>query len=193
MPQFKKEKMIEYIDKEHLYLYDGVIIPSVSDILKYIFPDKYKGIDLSIIQNKALYGTKLHEMIQSIDEGIFVQSRGLKLCLRASLEQYEIIKNDNSIKILSQEQIVCYNGIYAGRYDKEAMVNDELALIDIKTTAQLDKEYLSWQLSFYELASGKKYDKLYVIWLPKKEKGKIIEIERKSKKELLDILEKMKE
>jgi hypothetical protein len=78
----------------------------------------------------------------------------------------------------------------AGRYDSEAMIKRELSLVDRKTTAELDEEYLSWQLSYYELAKGKRYKKLYVEWLPKKGLGKIVEIKRKSKKELIEMLEK---
>ena len=86
--------------------------------------------------------------------------------------------------------MVCYKGLYAGRYDSEAMIKGELSLVDRKTTAELDEEYLSWQLSYYELAKGKRYKKLYVEWLPKKELGQLIKIERKSKKELIEMLEK---
>ena len=53
---------------------------------------------------------------------------------------------------------------------------------------ELDKEYLSWQLSFYELAIGNRFKKLYCLWLPKKELGRLVEIKRKSKKELLKVL-----
>ena len=72
-----------------------------------------------------------------------------------------------------------------------AIVNDEECLIDIKTTAELDKEYLSWQLSMYELAIGKKFKKLYCLWLPKGGLGKLIEIERIEKEEIEKILGEM--
>ena len=73
-----------------------------------------------------------------------------------------------------------------------ARIGEDLCLCDIKTTAELDLEYLSWQLSFYELATGKTFDKLYAIWLPKKELGELVEIERKPRKELLRKLEEYK-
>ena len=52
----------------------------------------------------------------------------------------------------------------------------------------LDEEYLSWQLSMYELAYGKKFDKLYAIWLPKGGIAKLVEIKRKNKKEIEKII-----
>ena len=41
--------MIEFIEDGHIYLMDGVIIPSVSEILHFIFPNKYAGIDKRIL------------------------------------------------------------------------------------------------------------------------------------------------
>jgi hypothetical protein len=63
--------MIEYIDQDHVYLYNGEIIPSVTQILSFIFPDKYKGIPEYILKNKSQYGTKIHEAIEKFEsEGI---------------------------------------------------------------------------------------------------------------------------
>ena len=73
-----------------------------------------------------------------------------------------------------------------------AQIGSDKCLCDIKTTAELDKEYLSWQLSFYELATGKRFDKLYAIWLPKGKLGQLVEIKRKPQKELLRKLEEFK-
>lgn len=73
-----------------------------------------------------------------------------------------------------------------------AKVNGKKYLIDIKTTAKLDKEYLSWQLSLYEKAKGEQFDGLACIWLPKKELGQFVEIERKTRNEIKKILEAYK-
>ena len=51
--------MVEFLEKEHIYLVDGVIVPSVTQILEKIFPDKYKGIPEDILQRKASYGRYL--------------------------------------------------------------------------------------------------------------------------------------
>lgn len=182
--------MLEYIEETHTYLYDGIIIPSVSEILhKYIFKDKYKGIPEYILKNKAEYGTQVHKAIETLEEiGTFkVQNIYQEL----SIEQYIKLKEKNNIQVLEQEKMVCYKGIYAGRFDMIANINEELCLVDIKTTAQLDKEYLSWQLSLYELADGRKFDKFYCLWLPKKGLGKLVEIERKDIKEIEKLLEEI--
>ena len=186
--------MLEFIEKEHLYLYEGVIIPSVSEILKFIFPDKYKDIPKWILEDKAEYGTLVHKLCEEMDLGKTItelkQEYKFNYIVEASLNQHLKIKKEYELEPITMEQRVCYKGLYAGTYDLEANIKGKFSLIDRKTTAELDKEYISWQLSFYELASGKEYEKFYVEWLPKKGLGQMVEIERKPKKELLEVLER---
>lgn len=183
--------MIEFLENEHLYIKDGIVIPSVSEILHYIFPDKYKNIPKKILERKAEYGTRLHLAIQLLEEqGIEIE---LNPNQRASLLQYLELKKEYNVKVLEQELIVSYEYEYAGRLDMIAYVDEKLCLIDIKTTYELDEEYLSWQLSYYELAYGEKFDKLYCLWLPKNKLGDLVEIKRKEKKELLKKIKEKKE
>lgn len=185
---------LEFVEEGHLYLYKGMIIPSVSDILAFIFPNKYKDVPDYILQNKAEYGSLVHELVEQLENGKTIeelkQDYEFNYIVEASLEQHLRLKKEYGIETISQEKMVCYKGLYAGRYDSEAMIKRELSLVDRKTTAELDEEYLSWQLSYYELAKGKRYKKLYVEWLPKKGLGKLVEIKRKSKKELIEMLNK---
>lgn len=181
--------MLEYIEEEHLYLYNGIIIPSVSQLLhEKLFKDKYKGIPEYILKTKAIYGSQIHKAIEDLENNIEYHLPSVYQEL--SIEQYLKLKEKHNIEVLEQEKMVCYKGIYAGRYDMVANVNNELCLIDIKTTAELDLEYLSWQLSLYELADGRKFDKLYALWLPQKNIGKLVEIPRKSKKQIIDLLKR---
>lgn len=187
--------MIEFIEEEHLYLCDGIIIPSVSEILHFIFPDKYKNVDEQTLQKKAVYGSKVHEAIECLEQSKTLPE--LDENQKFSIRQWQYLKEKYNISVIIQEQMIHYGDNYAGSFDMVANVNGYLSLCDIKTTATLDKEYLSWQLSFYELANESMYhtrfDKLYAIWLPKRECGQLVEIERKSRAELLDVLEKFKE
>lgn len=178
---------IEYLDEEHIYLCNGIIVPSVSQILHLIFPDKYKNVNKQILSAKAQYGTELHAYIEQYENGVIIQK--LNYIQEASFNQYLKIKEKYKLNVISQEQIINYKDIYAGRFDMIAQVNDDYCLCDIKTTAELDIEYLSWQLSLYEYAYGKRFDKLYAIWLPKKELGKLVEIKRKTKKEIKQLLQ----
>lgn len=180
--------MIEFVENGHLYLYNGVIIPSVSQVLSETkFKDKYKGIPIWILENKAEYGTRIHLLIELYEKKEIYSLKNVYEEL--SLNQYVRLKEQYKIKVLEQEKIVCYKGLYAGRFDMIAEVNGITSLIDIKTTSRLDKNYVSWQLSLYELASGKKFDKFYCLWLPKGGISKLVEIEKVKEKDLKEFIE----
>lgn len=187
---------ITFLEEPHIYLVDGVITPSVSEILHYIFPDKYKGVNRKILNKKAEYGTTIHESIEMYEANIktmslkeafdvVIQAKELSYIQEASLRQYLKLKTRYNIEVLEQEMMIQYEKKYAGRFDMVANVNGALSLCDIKTTAELDEEYLSYQLSYYEMAMGKKFDKLYAIWLPKKDIGQVVEIKRKPREVLI--------
>lgn len=183
--------MIDFIEEGHIYLKDGIITPSVSEILHFIFPDKYKNVTANILNKKAEYGSKVHEAIEVLEKtGEIIE---LNTYQELSIQQYMKLKQKYDIEVLEQEQMISYDYDYCGRFDMIAKVGEYICLCDIKTTAELDLEYLSWQLSFYEMAYGKTFDKLYAIWLPKKDLGQLVEVNRKPKEELIKKLKEFKE
>lgn len=178
---------VEYIDEIHTYLVNGIIVPSVSQLIhENVFPDKYKGVPKKILQAKAEYGTEVHSIIEKIENS--EEYTTTSVYIKESIKQYFKLKDEYNVVVKEQEKIVNYKDIYAGRFDMVAEINGSLCLCDIKTTAELDLEYLSWQLSMYELAYGKKFDKLIAIWLPKKGLGKIVEVERIEKEKILKMI-----
>jgi len=180
--------VIEFIESTHVYLVDGVITPSVSQILAAtIFKDKYNGIPDYILDRARVYGTSVHKAIE-INDWI-----GLSDEEYISYENWLKLVRTHKISVISNEQIVAYGTQYAGTYDMEAWVDTDNCLIDIKTTYKIDMEYLSWQLSYYEMAYCKMYnkplfDKLYCVWLTKKGEYKLLEIQRIEKNRLEELL-----
>lgn len=189
--------MIEFLEEPHLYLKDGILVKSVTQILQLIFPDKYKGIDKRTLDKKAQFGTKGHSIIEHLDvsnlekaknQVLDIENKDLQICIREYLRLVEKYK----IKPLEHEKIVSYEYLYCGTLDLIAQVDGIVSLCDIKFTAELDKEYLSWQLGMYALALGKEFEKYYCVWLPKKNLGQLVEIIPKTKKEILDKLRELK-
>lgn len=177
---------IEFIEEIHTYLCDGVIIPSVSELLNFIFPDKYKGIPEHILSEKAQFGTNVHKAIENFENGLEISLTEFE---EITFNQYLKLKAKYNLHVIEQEKMISYDGRYAGRLDMIADVNHYRCLIDIKTTAKLDKESLAYQLGFYKLAYyGLPIEKCYCLWLPKKDLGQLIEIVPKSEKTLLEVL-----
>lgn len=178
--------MIEFLPEQHIYLIDGVITPSVSEILRFIFPDKYKAIPPHILANAATFGTNIHSAIEAFEND---QEFTLEPAEILVFEKYMQVREERNIRPTKLEQLVSYENRYVGRLDMIADVNYYRCLIDIKTTYKLDEEALAWQLGLYKLAYNEPIEKCYCLWLPKKNPGKLVEITPKGKKEIDKILD----
>ena len=196
--------MVEFLEDTHTYLIDGIIVPSVTTIIKKILPDKYKGIDTKILQKKAKYGTKGHEVIEFIGKNKLdhtealndiverFNTREINQYLYISLREYLRLCNKHQIEVIENEKIVNYGYEFVGTLDMIANVKGKRCLIDIKFTAELDNEYLSWQLRMYRMAYGEEFDGYYCLWLPKGKIGKLAEVIPKTEEEILKKLEEIK-
>lgn len=178
---------LEFIESIHEYIYQGVIIPSVSELINFIMPNKYKGIPERILKEKAEWGTRIHQAIENYENGLETALTELE---QVTFEQYLKVKEKYNLNVLEQEKMICFEGRYAGRLDMVADVNYYRCLIDIKTTAKLDKEALSWQLGMYKIAYPEPIEKCYCLWLKKGDLGRLVEIIPKTEKEILKVVEK---
>lgn len=176
--------MVEFIKDTHTYLVNGVIVPSVSEILRdTVFADKYKDVPAFVLQRAATFGKAIHDAIEHSDSILLNEEQ------QVVYDRWLTLKDKHKIKPIHHEQITHYEMDYAGTFDMIAEMNGEQCLVDIKTTYNLDIEYLSWQLSMYALAYGFA-GKLYAVWLPKRKGAKLVEIKYKEEYEILELLER---
>ena len=174
---------LEYFDDEHVYLVDGVIVPSITQILKYKFGGKYNGVSKSVLQKASEKGTMVHEAIEKYCkygyESDLPELRNFKFIQRAY--KFDVIENEVPV-------ILSFDGkpVSAGRLDlviekigEDGVLHGERGIADIKRTSTLDKEYLSYQLNLYRIAYqqcyGMKIDFLKGIHL-REEKRKYVDI-----------------
>lgn len=172
-----KTSNIEYLDDVHAYLIDGVIVPSVSELIRFKYPDIYKDIPEKILKQKANYGTKVHDYIQMfVNKDITmeeIQAKNIDPNIKIAVEQFEILRKKWAFFIQDMEQIVHYKDKYAGRYD---IRTEDNFIIDIKTTAQLHENLLALQIGLYNMACSIDCGIGYCIWLPKGKAGKVVTI-----------------
>ncbi len=186
--------MIKFLQEEHLYVNDdGIVIPSVTQLVGYAFPDAYANVPAHVLKNKAQYGTKVHQTIEDYIKGDldlkqFHFSR-VDPNIKSALNQYQRLekKHQNLLKIKSIEQIVDYEQRFAGTFD---LLTKDNVLIDIKTTATLHKDWLALQLGLYYLALGIHKKTGYCLWIPKSSPGELVEIQVWSNEECIELLEK---
>lgn len=145
---------LEYFDDEHIYLVDGVQVPSITDILKIRFGRKYDGIDKEILRRASEAGTAVHEAIQQY----CVTGEERKL---PELRNFKFLQKHYNFFVLATEVPVILHlsdiPIAAGRLDLVLEMNGQTGGADIKRTASLDKDYLFYQLNLYRIAYRQSY------------------------------------
>ena len=176
---------IEFIESSHTYLVGGVIVPSVTQLINFIYPNKFDGVPKQTLLAKSKFGTNVHNAIECYENGLEFELSPME---RVVFEQYLRVKDREKIEVVEQEKMIHYQDKYAGRLDMIANVNGIRSLVDVKTTAKIDYDSLAWQLAFYELGCGEKFQKHYVLWLPKKGMGRLVEITPKTKEEVLEVV-----
>lgn len=141
--------VLEYIDETHTYLYDGIVLPSITQLLKCKFGGKYDGIPRAVLNRAAELGTAVHKAIEDYErQGIEVdlpELRSWKSLKKA--QQFECVDNEVPVVLFRDgEAVAC------GRVDLVLAENGWLGLGDIKRTSTLDKQYLAYQLNCYRKA-----------------------------------------
>lgn len=154
---------LEFLEEGHIYIYDGIPIPSVSDIVKFVFPDKYGEVPEHILQEAAKFGTEMHSIVEEYEDH---KTRDFyTITQEILLDDYKKLKKENNLEVVKKEQMIHNKDIYAGRYDQLAKQGDKTVLIDLKFTAELDYEWLQLQLSLYNMVV--KADKLGCYHIPR--------------------------
>ena len=146
---------LEYIDETHTYVYEGIVLPSITQMLKLKFVHKYDGVNPATLNRAAGKGTALHKAIEDYEQ------QGIESDLK-ELRNYKFLKKAYKFECLDNEvPVVLFDGgepIAGGRLDLVLGENGATGLGDIKRTATLDKEYLAYQLNLYRLAYQQCYN-----------------------------------
>lgn len=174
---------LEFIENGHIYVCDGEIVPSITQILKLKFGGKYDHVNRQTLQKASEKGTMVHEAIEKYCkygyESDLPELRNFKFLQRAY--KFDVIENEVPV-------ILSFDGepVSAGRLDlviekigEDGVLHGERGIADIKRTSTLDKEYLAYQLNLYRIAYqqcyGIKIDFLKGIHL-REEKRKYVDI-----------------
>ncbi len=150
-----KGHTLEYIDETHTYLVNGIIVPSITQILKIKFGNKYDGVSKEVLNRAADLGTAVHKAIENFEksniESDLVELRNYKFLK----EHYKFVCLDNEVPIILFQDNV---PVAAGRLDLVLKIEEDIGLGDIKRTSVLDKEYLAYQLNLYRIGYQQCYD-----------------------------------
>lgn len=167
----------------HEYWFGSKQLRGISHLYgKHINPSKYAGVSERVLMAAAGRGTLIHEDCRQVDM--------FDIATTPEGRDYQMLKVKHGIRPLANEYLVSDNEEFATMID---MLDEELSLYDFKTTAILDEESLSWQLSicahlFEQQNPDLKVKKLYGIWL-RNGKAKLVEVPRIATEIIYDLLD----
>lgn len=148
------DHQLEYIDDIHTYLVDGIIVPSITQILKVRFGHKYDGISTRTLQKAADAGTAMHKAIENyITKGEEDGSEELRN-FKFLMKQYKLTPIKSEVPVILYQDGAPFA---AGRLDLVLQDGERIGLGDLKRTSTLDKEYLACQLNLYAIAYAQTY------------------------------------
>lgn len=150
-----KGHTLEYIDEIHQYLVDGLCIPSITQLIKIKFGNKYNGISKEVLQKAANKGSEMHEAIE------LYEKEGKESDI-PELRNYKFLKKHYKWEVLQSEiPIILFNDdkpIAAGRLDQVIKIGDEKGINDLKRTSTFDKDYVALQTNLYRIGYQQSYD-----------------------------------
>ncbi len=144
---------VEYLENSHIYIVDGVIVPSITQLLKSNHQNNV-SIPEAVLEKARERGNRVHKEIENYEKnGDVVESE--------ELEHYRFLKAANDFSVKDVEKIVVLEKdgqvVACGRLDQLIEIDGELAINDIKSTYKLNYEYLYHQTNLYRIAHNQTY------------------------------------
>ena len=169
-------RTLEFDEETHSYICDGVLLPSITQILQTKFGHKYDFVDGRTLERAAERGTAIHKAIEDYVETGFDDQSDEVRGYRFLSDRYHFTALKSEVPVLLH---LAGEPIAAGRLDLIIRFVNSCAVADIKTTSTLDKEYLAYQLNLYRIAYQQTYKEtiheLYGIHL-REDKRKLVQI-----------------
>lgn len=145
---------LEYFDDTHTYLYDGLMLPSVSRILESKFNGEYKNVPPAVLNNAAQRGTAVHKAIENYNNSGYDDGSEAVRNFKFLQKQYgfEVLDSELPLVIFKDDMpIAC------GRLDMTMLIDGQTGIADIKTVSALNKEKIAYQLNLYRIGLMQSY------------------------------------
>lgn len=172
----------DFTDNKHIYCSRKVErYLSITTLLKEMgISPSYDGVNEEVLNKAKDYGEMVHSEIENyckFDE----------IGIADELQEFIKWSKKNKINYAVSEYRV-HDERLAGSIDLIYMQNGKLVISDIKTTSQVHKDSVSWQLSLYRYLLGEKIEKATCIHI-RPDLFEVIEIPLKSNEECKKLID----
>lgn len=166
--ELQDNKRVFFDPVSHTYLMgDKVLIGVTSLMAKHGLSPDYSGIPEATLKKAAAEGTAIHQEIEDYDNGVSVLRTPL-------IEEYIDICRENGLIFARNEYLISDDELVASSIDGVYGPENDISLVDYKTTQKVHRRPLAWQLGIYkvlfERQTGRKVAKCYCLHIDKKER-----------------------
>ena len=145
---------LEYYDETHTYLYDGLILPSVTQILGVKYRNDYANVPPAVLNNAARRGTAVHKAIENFNVSGYDDGS-------EAVRNFKFLQKQYGFEVLDSElPLVLFKDdmpIACGRLDMTMLMNGQTGIADIKTVSALNREKIAYQLNLYRIGLKQSY------------------------------------
>lgn len=168
---------LTFEEKAHQYKLNGLVLPSVTTIMKPLSEDVYGSIDEQVLNRAAQRGTAVHNAIENYIkfgiEDIPPEHEGYFKAFLKWFEEHNVVPYGTEIKLYHKGLM------YAGTADMAASVDGIDTLVDFKTSASVSKMLGGVQLEAYDRAlashdSEMKFGQKLILHLKKDGKYEVV-------------------
>jgi hypothetical protein len=177
---------LKFNEETHVYTLGDKDLISVTQLLeKQKISPSYTAVDPELLKRAAMRGTAIHKEIEEYN-------KTGEIGFTPECQAYADYVEDMKLHCIASECQV-YTDYYAGTFDQLLETEDgELILSDNKTTSQIHRESVSWQLSLYAYAywvmTGVEIAHGQVFWFKKDGTLEVRDIPLKDRKEVEELI-----
>jgi hypothetical protein len=146
---------VEFLEEEHIYIVDGILVPCVSNILAFKFND-YGAVSEEVLQRASEKGTELHKAIEDYEQhGILSDLTEFKNYLFLK-KHFKFENVDNEVPVLYEKD---GRVLFVGTLDQIITIDGKRGINDFKRVCAPNKQKIAYQLNLYKLAYEQTYNK----------------------------------
>ena len=148
------EHQIDFYEDEHIYLVDGMEVPSVTTILNYMSDVEYSNVNPAVLEQAAKRGRLVHEYTELMDYDALPDE--IEGDVVGYLQAYAKFLRDYKPDWKLIEQTVYSEELgYVGTVDRFGVIDGKPCVVDIKTLqspTKMQKLIVSSQTAAYGVA-----------------------------------------
>lgn len=169
-----------FYDPTHTYTLDGEVIPSVSELTRFISREIYSDVNQFTLDRAAGRGTAIHKATEVLDKYGTVEVSDDDVL--PYVKAYLAFRREHVVEWEKIEWPVSHpSGEYAGTIDRYGTVDGKRTLADIKTISAMDpghRKLYEACLNLYRMAieEGRPVERLLLIWLKKDGSYKLVDL-----------------